>query len=269
MSTPIKREAGQEQPRPPPAPPQQQQQQRPTVDRPVIAAASAAAPPPPSQQQPQVIEPVRWKWMSVDSDLFPDVSVPVIMRGPSNEAYISVRITERTVLMRFQNELSAEAIAYGSLTSYPCTPAECDELNEINESYVDRLYGTERFDLATEKLVKWKEFMEFFAILKRTCRLRKMPPPPQTVQPNRAATNAPAIQPPTFPQFTAVNPNPALRVSSVANNSTIHATLRGASASVASPNRAAQQIPSIRTTTPPVNTTVFNPPNTNLIARYL
>lgn len=261
MSTPIKREAGQEQPRPSPAPPQQQQQ-RPTVDRPVVAAA--APPPPPQQQQQQVIEPVRWKWMSVDSDLFPDVSVPVIMRGPSDEAYISVRITERTVLMRFHNELSAEAMAYGSLTSYPCTPAESNELNEINEVYVDRLYGTERFDVATEKLVKWKEFMEFFAILKRTCRLRTMPPPPtQVAQSNRAA-NAP-----TFPQFPAVNPNPALRVSSGANNNTIHATLRGASASVASPNRAAQQIPSIRTTTPPVNTTVFNPPNTTLIARYL
>ena len=265
MSTPIKREAGQEQPHPapvpvPPPPQQQQQQQRPPVDRPVIATAAAAPPPPPPQQ---VIEPVRWKWMSVDSDLFPDVSVPVIMRGPSDEPYISVRITERTVLMRFHNELSAEAIAYGSLTSYPCTPAECNELNEINEVYVDRLYGTERFELATEKLVKWNEFMEFFAILKRTCRLRIMPATPQVVQSNRAAaTNASAIQPPTFPQFPAVNPNPALRVSSGANNSTIHATLRGASASVASPNRAAQQ------TTPPVNTTVFNHPNATLIARY-
>jgi hypothetical protein len=265
MSTPIKREAGQEQPRPAPVPPPpQQQQQRPPVDRPVIAAAASLPPP-----QQQVIEPVRWKWMSVDSDLFPDVSVPVIMRGPSDEAYISVRITERTVLMRFHNELSAEAIAYGSLTSYPSTPAECNELNEINEVYVDRLYGTERFDLATEKLVKWKEFMEFFAILKRTCRLRTMPTTPQVPQSNRApATNASAIQPPTFPQFPAVNPNPALRVSSGANNSTIHASLRSAPTSVASPNRAAQQIPSIKTTTPPVNTTVFNPLNTTQITRY-
>lgn len=157
---------------------------RSSVSRPSL---SLPAPPPPPQseaaaaavlsQQHLPGEPVHWNWMTVDAELFPDISIPVIERPGCDEQdalVVSVRIIERTVLARFENQLSPEAIAYGRLACFECTRAECDELNQINELHVDGCYGPEKFNVEDDKLVRWQNFKEFFDILKRTCRLKSI-----------------------------------------------------------------------------------------------
>lgn len=148
-------------------------------------------PPLPPQHQPQpqpasvvqlVEEPVRWNWITVDgSPAMLDIHIPCIIRRDGRR-YLSVRMVESAVLIKFENNLSDEARNYGVLESFVCTRQEIDLLNEINNTHTDNVYGGHPFDI-NDKLVLLDRFLGFFDILKRTCALKsnvaRLPMPPQ------------------------------------------------------------------------------------------
>lgn len=132
------------------------------------------APQPPVQPEPMIEEPVqlnKWKWITLDPELFPTVSVPCLLRNDEALYYIPVRVIEKIILSHFENEYSQEARDFGQLSSFPCTFEEMNLLNDINDNHVDKLFGHEKFN-ESDIVVRLEQFLEFFKILKRTVALK-------------------------------------------------------------------------------------------------
>ena len=183
---------------PPPQPPAQSVPLPPSQNHPDLHQTRPVPPPPQQQQQvqeqtiPQTrpsgnINPdddgiVKYFWKVIDEKRFPDISLPYIERR-NGVKYLSVRIIEATILSKFENNYSKEVIDFGNLLSESCYPSEAKLLNEINDYHVGKLYGDEPFS-ERDVVVKLDQFMQFYEILSRTCRLREDVNRNQTLTPN-------------------------------------------------------------------------------------
>lgn len=127
---------------------------------PVILPRAPRNPTPP----PQLLN---FFWETIDNVNFPHIALPFIFRD--NEKYFSVRMIERAILSEFQNILSEEIKRYGHLASVNLSEAEANTFNEINSEHLQMKYGKERYTVQ-DSMVKSNTFMEFYDILRRTCR---------------------------------------------------------------------------------------------------
>jgi hypothetical protein len=116
-------------------------------------------------------QPVDIKWIEIDKELFPNISIPRLIRD--NEEYLSVKIIEVDILNEFKKIDSPEVRSYGRLNSINLNENECNELNKINNDVGHRYKEKNKETFTTDdSIVKLSDFMEFFNIMKQSCVLK-------------------------------------------------------------------------------------------------
>ncbi len=106
---------------------------------------------------------VNFFWTIIDEKKFPNLSLPYILKK-NGIKYLSVRIIERTILSKYENNYSDEVKEFGSLNSELCTHSDVVLLNEINDEHVNKDYGNEPFTFK-DTLVQLDDFLKFYEIL--------------------------------------------------------------------------------------------------------
>jgi len=114
---------------------------------------------------------VNFFWTIIDEKKFPNLSLPYILKK-NGIKYLSVRIIERTILSKYENNYSDEVKEFGSLNSELCTHSDVVLLNEINDEHVNKDYGNEPFTFK-DTLVQLDDFLKFYEILSRTCKTKE------------------------------------------------------------------------------------------------
>ncbi len=171
------------------------------------------------EQPPQTV--TKFFWTVIDKIKFPSLSIPYLLKN-DDVKYLSVRIIERTILSKYENNYSDEVKQFGSLNSELCTESDVVVLNEINDDHLNKEYGHEPFTIQ-DTLVQLKDFLEFYEILSRTCRTK------DEIRLNNNLTNVTRIQqqppqqqqqqPPQQPSHQQQQPPPSSSISYLASNS--------------------------------------------------
>lgn len=93
--------------------------------------------------------------------------IPYITRVINNEKleFVSVRVAESQLLMKFLNFLHADIYTCTSVRSHFITEAEAKLLNEINVKHSDSIYGKEPFNASKDYIVRLEDVIEFYAFL--------------------------------------------------------------------------------------------------------
>ncbi|CAF0989124.1 unnamed protein product [Brachionus calyciflorus] len=134
----------------------------------------------PQQQQQQQPQPTpvplpqpSFNYIYIDRAILGDISVPYIIRqNDPVQNYVAVRIIEKMILSQFENTMSQEYKDFGILATYQCTQAEINLFNEINQNYVDGMYGNVPFTIQSDMLVSLEKFLKFYEIVKKTVPLK-------------------------------------------------------------------------------------------------
>jgi len=131
---------------------------------------------------------IQYKWYTIDEARFPSISLPCLQRRLENGTvakYLCVRLIEATILMQFENLDSEEIRNHGRLNSVSIDTDEIHVLNEINEHFNFGLTYNQ-----DDTLVKLEDFLVFYEILSRTCRIKQQqqPPPPPPSKSSRTNT---------------------------------------------------------------------------------
>ena len=121
--------------------------------------------------------------------------------------------------MQFENLDSEEIRNHGSLKSVSIDKAEINVLNDINENHVS--FGLSFNE--DDTLVRLEDFLVFYEILSRTCRIKQQPPPRNNQNIVRQNSNASSLA--SNQQMTRVvaNQSPLLRMHQSSNQ---HANTR-------------------------------------------
>lgn len=99
-------------------------------------------------------------WTTIDG-----ISIPYLVR--KDQKFLSVRIVERKILIRYPNHFPDELARKGPLISYFVTDAEAKLLNEINTVHCSFEYGEQPFT-TKDLMVILGEFEEFYNLVKMT-----------------------------------------------------------------------------------------------------